>query len=186
MRTSWVIASAFLAVLTAGASAAVPARPVDGALGAYVLNGTAKVRVTPFPAREQPGKVLVTLGPGRTPGHVSVRLESHGYSCVLDASRSRAGDLAFTIPASCAADVRETDARGRIDAHLQSGQGTVRDGRLALDLRFDVSGKISTRIARRTYTLFQTEFTVPGGWTPSVPVRGTVTSGGSGARKRSG
>ncbi len=171
--------------MATAASAAVPARPADGVLGAYVLNGTAKVRVTPFPAREQQGEVRATLEPGRTPGHLSVRLESRGYSCVLDASRSRSGDLVFTTPASCAADVRETDARGRIDARLQSGWGTVRDGRLTLDLRFDVNGKISTRVARRTFTVFQAEFTVPGGWTPSVPVRGTVTSGGSGARQRS-
>ena len=158
---------------------------MDGALGAYVLNGTAKVRVTPFPAREQPGEVRVTLEPGRTPGHVSVRLESRGYSCVLDAARSRSGDLVFSLPATCPVDVRETEARGRIDAHLQSGQGRVRDGWLTLDLRFDVSGKISTRVARRTVTVFQAEFTVPGGWTPSVPVRGSVTSGGRGARLRS-
>ena len=69
-------------------------------------------------------------------------------------------------------------------AQLRSGSGSLRDGRLTLDLRFDVSGRISTRVARRTVTLFQTEFTVPEGWTPAVPVQGTVTSHGSGARER--
>jgi hypothetical protein len=156
---------------------------VDGALGGYLLNATSQVRVSPFPASEQPGEVRVTLERARTPGHVSVRLESRGYTCVLDAARSRSGDLEFSKPASCPVEVRRTDARGRIDAQLQSGHGKVRDGWLTLDLRFDVSGKISTRVSGRTFTLFQTEFSVPEGWTPAVPIRGTVTSGGSGPRQ---
>ncbi len=168
------------------AGAALPAlgaSPVDGVLGAYVLKGAAQVRVTPFPAREEPGEVRVTLAQGRTPGHVSVRLESHGYACDLDAARSRSGELVFSTTASCPVDVRQPDARGHVDARLRSGHGTVRDGWLTLDLRFDVAGSISTRVARRTFTLFQSEFTVPEGWTPAVPIRGTVTSSGSGARR---
>ena len=46
-----------------------------------------------------------------------------------------------------------------------------------------MSGKISTRVSGRTFTLFQAEFTVPEGWTPAVPIRGTVTTGASGPRQ---
>ena len=186
METLRAIAAASWILLAAGAPPpALGASKADGALGAYELTTTALVRITPFPASEQPGEVRVTLERGFTPGHVSVRLESRGYACVLDASRSRGGDLVFSLPASCPVNVRQPEARGRVDARLQSGRGTVRDGWLTLELRFDVAGSISTRVARRTYTLFQAEFTVPEGWTPAVPVRGTVTTAGSGARQRS-
>ena len=177
VAASWIVLSAGAALPAFGASTA------KGALGEYVLNGAAQVRVTPFPAREQPGEVRVTLERGRTPEHVQVRLESRGYSCILEAVRSRTGELAFSTPASCPADVRQPDARGHVDARLRSGHGTVRDGWLTLELRFDVSGSISTRVTRRTFTLFHAEFTVPEGWTPAVPIRGTVTSSGSGARR---
>ncbi|MBS1109126.1 MAG: hypothetical protein H6Q88_1118 [Anaeromyxobacteraceae bacterium] len=184
MRTSRAVVAASSLLLAIGfAPPALGVSTVDGGLGGYLLNATSQVRVSPFPASEQAGDVRVTLERARTPGHVSVRLESRGYSCVLDAARSRSGDLAFSTPASCPVDVRRPDARGRIDAQLRSGHGKVRDGWLTLDLRFDVSGTISTRVSGRTFTLFQSKFTVPEGWTPAVPIRGTVTSGGSGARQ---
>jgi hypothetical protein len=148
----------------------------------FVLTGTARVQVAPFPAGDHPSEVRVTLNQARMPGHVSVRLESRGYSCVLDASRSRSGVLEFSTPATCPVDVSHPDARGRIDAHLRSGRGVVLGDRLTLDLRFDVKGRIATRIARSTFSVFGTEFVVPEGWTPTAPVRGTVTSSGSGVR----
>jgi len=184
VRTSLSIAAASSLVLAMGfAPSALGTSTADGVLGRYLLNATSQVRVSPFPTSEQPGEVRVTLERTRTPGHLSVRLESRGYSCVLDAARSRSGDLEFSKPASCPVEVRRTDARGRIDAQLQSGHGKVRDGWLTLDLRFDVSGRISTRVSGRTFTLFQAVFTVPEGWTPAVPIRGTVTTGASGPRQ---
>jgi hypothetical protein len=184
VRTSPAVVAASSLVLAIGfGPSALGSSPVDGALGGYLLNAISQVRVSPFPASEQSSEVRVILERATTPGHVSVRLESRGYTCVLDAARSRSGDLEFSKPASCPVEVRRTDARGRIDAQLRSGQGKVRDGRLTLDLRFDVSGSISTRVSGRTFTLFQAEFTFPEGWTPAVPIRGTVTSGGSGARQ---
>jgi hypothetical protein len=117
------------------------------------------------------------------PGHLSVRLESRGYACILDAARSRSGELAFSPTASCPVDVRQPDARGHVDARLRSGHGTVRDGWLTLDLRFDLAGSISTRVDPRTFRLLQAEFAVAEGWTPAVPIRVTVTSSGSGARR---
>jgi len=184
VRTSLAVAAASSLVLAVGfAPRVLGASTVDGGLGGYLLNATSKVRVSPFPASDQAGEVRVTLERARTPGHVSVRLESRGYACVLDAARSRSGDLEFSRPASCPVEVRRTDTRGRVDAQLRSGHGKVGDGWLTLDLRFDVSGTISTRVSGRTFTLFQAEFTVPDGWTPAVPIRGTVTSGGSGARQ---
>jgi hypothetical protein len=151
----------------------------------FVLTGSAHVQVAPFPPGDHPGEMRVIVDQARTPGHVSVRLESGGYSCVLDASRSGSGTLEFTTPATCPVDVARPDARGRIDARLRSGRGTVRDGRLTLDLQFDVNGRIATRIPRTSFTLLGTEFVVPEGWTPAAPVRGTVTSSGSGTRQKS-
>jgi hypothetical protein len=173
------VASACL-LLAAGTAAALPTGGADGALGVYLVPTRATVALSPFPAAEQSSDVRVTLGRAATPGHVSVRLESRGHACDLDAVRSRNGDLEFPTPASCPVDIRHPDARGQVEARLRSGRGSLRDGRLTLELRFDVSGRISTRVARRTVTLFQSEFTVPEGWTPAVPVRGTVTSRGSG------
>jgi hypothetical protein len=151
----------------------------------FVLTANARVQVAPFPAGDHPSEVRVTLNQVRTPGHVSVRLESRGYSCVLDASRSRSGVLEFSTPATCPVEISHPEARGRIDAQLRSGRGTVLGDRLTLDLRFDVNGRIATRIARTTFNLLGTEVVVPEGWTPAAPVRGTVTSSGSGTRQKS-
>jgi hypothetical protein len=150
----------------------------------FVLTGSARVQVAPFPAEDHPGEMRVTVDQARTAGHVSVRLETRGHSCVLDASRSGAGVLEFTTPATCPVEVSGPDARGRIDARLRSGRGTVRGDRLTLDLRFDVDGRIATRIARTTFHVLGAEVVVPEGWTPAAPVRGTVTSSGSGMRQR--
>jgi hypothetical protein len=79
-------------------------------------------------------------------------------------------------------EVRNPDARGHIDAPLRSGRGTVRGDRLSVELQFDVSGRIATRYSRTTFTVLGTEVVVPEGWTPAAPVRGTVTSSGSGTR----
>jgi hypothetical protein len=150
----------------------------------FVLTGNAHVQVAPFPAGDHPGEMRVTLDESRTPGHVSVRVESRGYSCVLDASRSGSGSLEFSTPATCPVEVSRPDARGRIDARLRSGRGTVRDGRLTLELQFDVSGRIATRYSRTRFMVLGTEVVVPEGWTPAAPVRGTVTSSGSGTRQK--
>jgi hypothetical protein len=151
----------------------------------FVLTGNAHVQVAPFPAGDHPGEMRVTLTGARTPGHVSVRLESRGYSCVLDASRSGSGILEFSTPAICPVEVRRPDARGHLDAHLRSGRGTVKAGRMTLDLQFDVNGRIATRISRTTFHALGTDFVVPEGWSPAAPVRGTVTSSGSGMRQES-
>jgi hypothetical protein len=158
----------------------------DAMLGTYLVRGRADVQVSPFPASDQPGDMKVTLGRSRTPGRVTVGIESRGYACALEASRSSSGALELVTPATCSLDIRDPDARGHVDARLRSGRGSVRDGRLSLDLRFDVDGRVSTRVPRTRFSVFDTEFTVPESWTPSVPLRGTVSSKGSGARKAAG
>ena len=155
----------------------------DAMYGTYLVRGRADVQVSPFPSSNQPGDMTVTLGRSRTPGRVSVKIEARGYSCALEAGRSSSGALDLVTPATCSLVIRDPDARGHVDARLRSGRVTVRDGTLSLDLRFDVDGKVSTRVARTRFTLFDTEFTVPESWTPSVPLRGSVSSKGSGARK---
>ncbi len=151
----------------------------------FLLSGNTRVQVAPFPAGDHPGEMRVTLEPARTKGHVSVRIESRGYACVLDATRSGSGALEFSTPAACPVDVRHPDARGHVDARLRAGRGTVRDGRLTLDLQFDVSGRIATRFSRTAFSVLGTEIVVPEGWTPAAPIRGTVTSSASGTRQRS-
>lgn len=178
------VTAACLLLAAGTARAALPSGGADAALGAYLLPTRATVALRPFPATEQSSDVRVTLTRGPTPGHLTVRLESRGHACDLDAARARGGDLTFSTPASCPVDIRHPDARGHVEARLRSGHGTLRDGRLTLDLRFDVSGKVATRVARRTVVVFQSELTIPEGWTPAVPVQGTVTSRGDGARLR--
>jgi hypothetical protein len=158
----------------------------DAIFGTYQVRGRADVQVSPLPASNQPGDMTVTLGRSRTPGRVSVGIEARGYTCALEASRSSSGAIDLLTPATCALEIRDPDARGHVDARLRSGRGTLRDGRLSLELRFDVDGKVSTRVARTRFSLFDVEYEVPEGWTPSVPVRGSVTSRGSGPRKGAG
>jgi|OpeIllAssembly_1097287.scaffolds.fasta_scaffold189162_3 hypothetical protein len=150
----------------------------------FVLSGSARYDVQPFPPGEQAGKMRVTLEPGSQAGHVSVRLEAMGHACVLDASRSRDGALAFTIPAACAVDLNDPDARGHVDARLRSGKGTVRGDRLTLELSFDVAGRVATRMERTTLNVLGAAVVVPEGWSPEVPIQGTVTSKGTGVRQR--
>jgi hypothetical protein len=157
----------------------------DPWLGAYLVRGSARVQVSPFPTEDYPGEMRVTIDSTRTPGRVSVRVESQGHSCTLGASRSGKGVLAFSTPATCVVEVREPDARGRVDARLRSGSGTLRDGRLTLELLFDVGGHVATRIPRTRFKLLNAEITVPESWTPSVQVGGIVTSSGSGPRQGS-
>lgn len=142
----------------------------------FLLSGTARVDVAPFPAGDHRGEVRVILSPGARPGHVSLRLESDGYSCDLDAARSPDGVLDLSVPATCSVDVARRDARGHVDA-------TLRGDDLTLELRFDVSGRIATRIARTRLEVLGAEIVVPEGWTPGAPVRGTVVSRGSGSRQ---
>jgi len=151
----------------------------------FLLSGSARVDVSPFPAGDHPGEMRVTLTPGARPGHVSLRLESNGYACVLDAERSADGVLDLSVPATCSVDVSRKDARGHVDATLRSGRGTLRGDHLTLDLRFDVTGRIATRIARTRLNVLGAEIVVPEGWTPAAPVRGKVASHGSGSRKGS-
>jgi hypothetical protein len=126
----------------------------------------------------------VTMTPAQRPDHVSLRLESSGHSCVLDALRSGDGALEFSTPATCPVDVSRREARGHIDAQLRSGRGTLRGDQLVLDLRFDVAGRIATRVSRTSLNVLGMEVVVPEGWTPAAPVRGTVTSRATGSRER--
>jgi hypothetical protein len=172
-------------LVAAAMGAAFPTGKDDAVYGTYLVRGRADVQVSPFPSSDQPGDMTVTLGRSRTAGRVSVGIAARGYTCALEASRSSAGALELLTPATCSLDIRDPDARGHVDARLRSGRATVRDGKLSLDLRFDVDGKVSSRVARTRFTVFDTEFTVPEAWTPSVPLRGTVTSKGSGSRRES-
>src|ERR687886_139838 len=68
-------------------------------------------------------------------------------ACDLAAQLRAGGDLALEPGQACAVDVAEPDARGHLDARLRSGRGHAGEAALELDLAFDVSGALSTRIA---------------------------------------
>jgi hypothetical protein len=56
---------------------------------------------------------------------------------------------------------------------------------MTLELRFDVKGRVSTHVARTTLNVLGAAVVVPEGWSPEVPIEGTVTSSGSGLRRKS-
>ena len=164
------------------AAPALPGVAADGSLGVYSMKGSAHLRVSPLPEGDHPVELKATVERGRTPALVTVRLESQGHACVLDASRSGNGALEFSTPAGCPIDLRDPDARGLVTAQLRSGRGTLQGGRLTLDLRFEVDGQVATRVPRTSFTLFDAAITVPEHWTPPVPVKGTLGGRVSGVR----
>jgi hypothetical protein len=63
--------------------------------------------------------------------------------------------------------------RGRVEARLRAGRGRLGGGELRLDLAWELTGSLRTRLA------------VPGAgglgtWTPEVPVHGTAEGTASG------
>lgn len=112
-----------------------------------------------------------------------MKLETEGRECSLPGSIGRDGSLDLSPQARCEVELREPDARGRVDARLRSGHGTVRDGRLTLDLVFDVSGEIATHVARTRITWLGADVVVPEGWMPAVPVSGVVSTRATGGRR---
>lgn len=152
--------------------------------GAYLLHGDAHVQVAPFSTGDYSGAVKATIERVGGPKRISVRLESHGYACVLRASCAASGSIVFSTPARCAVEISQPDARGSIEARLRSGRGTLMNGELALDLKFEISGNIAVRVPESTFRLLDAEITVPESWTPAMEVRGGVAARGRGTRQR--
>jgi hypothetical protein len=166
-----------------GLAFALPSAGEDGGVGTFLVRGSAHVQVSPFPTHDQPGDMRVTIERAGARGQLSVRLTSRGHTCLFGATRAPGGtfDLA---PASCRIDVKDPDARGTVEAQLRSGHGALQGDRLTLELEFDVSGRVATRVPRALLEMLGPGVAGPEGFSPPVPVSGTVSSRASGGRLR--
>jgi hypothetical protein len=172
--------------LSAAAMAGAPlvARAEDPLTGIFLVRGSAHVQVSPFPTHDQPGDMRVTIERTRTPGRLSLRLTTRGHSCVVGATRAASGALDFPAPASCRIDVKDPDARGTVEARLRSGRGSLGGEKLSLELEFEVSGSVATRLPRALLEMLGPGVGGPDGFSPPVPVSGTVVARASGGRYR--
>ena len=168
-----------------GAGKAPSTSGADGISGKYDVVGTAHVSISPFPAHDYPGELTATLSRTPAPGTFSLRLEVRGYACSLQVGAARDGSLQFPNGAICPLDIAQPDAHGHVDAQLRMARGRVVNGRLELDLQFDVKGSLQMRIPSKTVRIFGTEFQSPATWAPAAPVHGTVAASGQGRRNRS-
>lgn len=169
-----------LSVLGAGQTPS-PSGP-GGLAGTYDLAGTAHVSISPFPAHDYPGEMAATLSRAPSPGAFSLRLEARGYGCTLEVRADQDGLLQFPEEATCPIDIAQPDARGHVDAQLRMGRGRIVRGRLEMDLRFDVDGRIQMKIPSRTVRIFGRDIQSPETWAPTAPVHGTVAASGQGRR----
>ncbi len=164
-------------------AAPVPSTSGPGGLaGRYDLAGTAHVSISPFPAQDYPGEMTATLSRASASGSLSLRLEARGYGCTLQVRADQDGALEFPEGATCALDIAQPDARGHVDAQLRMGRGRIVRGRLEVDLRFDVDGRIQMKIPSRTVRIFGRDIQSPATWAPTAPVHGTVAASGQGQR----
>lgn len=153
-----------------------------GLAGKYDLAGTAHVSISPFPAQDYPGEMAATLSRASASGSLSLRLEARGYGCTLQVRADEDGSLEFPEGAICPLDIAQQDARGHVDAQLRMGRGRIVGGRLEMDLRFDVDGRIQMRIPSRTVRIFGRDIQSPATWAPTAPVHGTVAASAKGQR----
>ncbi|HEY1332832.1 MAG TPA: hypothetical protein VGF31_01170, partial [Myxococcaceae bacterium] len=153
-----------------------------GLAGKYDLAGMAHVSISPFPAQDYPGEMAATLSRGPTSGALSLRLEARGYGCTLEVRADQDGSLEFPEGATCPLDIAQPDARGHVDAQLRMGRGRIVHGRLEMDLRFDVDGRIKMKVPSRTIRVFGKDIQTPETWAPTAPVHGTVAASGQGQR----
>jgi hypothetical protein len=87
-----------------------------------------------------------------------------------------AGAIAFAPGQRCPVEVKQPEARGRVEARLRDGGGRLDGAELALSLSFELEGGLSTRIGQVGL------LDMPGVWSPEVPVRGSVEASGTGRR----
>jgi hypothetical protein len=150
------------------------AAPPPVLAGRYLLQGTARLRATGLPADERPVEALALVGPGHTPAEVLLHLRAQGHSCDLIARRGERGALLLDRGQRCRLDVDGPDARGRIDARLREGSGSLRGDELSLRLGWDLDGSLRTRLE------------LPGAgetWTPGLAVSGSAEGDVRGRRE---
>jgi hypothetical protein len=145
------------------------------------MQGTARIDATAPLGRdiESRGDAVVRAD---APGTVRLRLASMGHACELSASRQADGALAFDAGQRCVFDLQDPDARGHVEGRLRTGQGRLRDRHLALDLVFDLSGKVALRTAAGVQ-VFGVE--LPAAWTPDIRLDGGASVKAEGDRDES-
>jgi hypothetical protein len=174
-------AAALLALALAGA-ARVPAR-IEGR---YRLDAHARVDASPGVDRAVDTEaVAVVTAPDRG-GIVHVRLTSEGYACDLVARADAAGALALAAGQRCAVRLDRPEVRGAVDARLTSGRGRCDGQSLELDLRWDLSGRVSLLVGGQRMEVMGRELDVPSAWAPEVPLRGTAATHAAGRLVSSG
>ena len=109
-------------------------------------------------------------------------LAAEGQRCELSARLGDGGTLALDAGQQCALALDGPDARGRVTARLRSGRGRIGAGRLALDLAWDVSGRVAVRTGGGRYEVLGNTVDVPAAWAPEVPVSGQASAAVEGRR----
>jgi hypothetical protein len=177
-----------IAPVLAAAALALGAPPADATpasvRGVYRLSGTAVIDVRPAFHREVEARADAVLDPGRGPRDLRLRVAAQGHACELAARLEPDGAVTLEPGQRCAVEVRDPEARGRLDLRLRSGRGRVdpaRD-RLALELAFDVSGALSLR-ASVGAQVFGVD--LGDAWMPEVPASGVARATAEGGRDHS-
>jgi hypothetical protein len=172
------------AALALSAATVGLASPADALRGTYRLSGTARVDAGPVLSRQVEARADAILSPGGGPRGVRARLLSQGHACELAATVGEGGALAFEAGQRCAFDVRDSDARGHVEARLRSGRGRAEGRKLSLDLTFELSGALSLRTGERIEVMGRT-VELPAAWTPELPLSGEARTVAEGARDES-
>lgn len=181
-RRGWLVAlAAALATGFAAPAAAAAPRERDDLGGTYRMRGTAQVDAAAPLGRniDSRGDAIVRAD---RPGTIRVRLASMGQACELSAARKDDGALAFDAGQRCVFDLQDADARGHVEARLRAGSGRLRDRHLALDLAFELSGKIALRTAAGVQML---GVELPSTWTPDIRLDGGAAVRAEGDRDES-
>jgi hypothetical protein len=178
-------AAGALALAAALAGAGAAGSSPDAVRGTYRLHGTAHVEARPALDDDVEVHADAILRPGPGPRDVRARLSAEAQSCDLDAKLGDGGALVFAEGQRCVVDLQAPDARGRIEARLRSGTGRIRDGQLALEMTWDLSGALSVRTATSRIQVLGREVDLPATWMPEVPVRGDAHATVEGRRDAS-
>jgi hypothetical protein len=171
-----------LVALAVGTLGTAPRARGEELHGAYRVTGTALVRASPALDERIDVDVAVLVAAGARKGQLTLYLSSEGYACDLKATLN--GDvLAFAAGQTCAIEVNEDQARGPVEARLRRGNGRLRNGTLALELAWDVTGELTMQVGGQRVEVLGRVVEVPAAWAPRMPFRGTVDARGEGPRE---
>jgi hypothetical protein len=181
-----VVIRALLAVLpllvAAPRMAAAAAQGVspESARGAYRMVGTARVTASPLPGQSTELRADAVLRPGAGPRQIRARLAAQGHACELSGRLDPDGAIAFDAGQRCQVDLDGPEARGRVEARLQSGRGQLTGRDLSLDLTWEIAGTVS--LSTGGVRMPGLDLEVPATWTPATPVRGEARATATGTR----